>query len=133
MNDIVANQGIKRLARLGGVYPIGSKVATATVAGKTWDLYSGLNGSMRVFSFLPANGLVHNSFDADVKDFYKYLTSNQNFPASEQNLIGEETCPCTQRLRPLLTMTTVLQQGTEAFTGGAAKFTVTDYNVSVNV
>lgn len=101
------------LARIGGVYPIGSKIASVNVAGYGWDLYYGLNGSMKVYSFLPANGAWYSSFNADVKAFYNYLSSNQGFPASTQNLI-------------------VFQQGTEAFTGGPAKFSVTSYSADIN-
>ncbi|KAI8934074.1 hypothetical protein NX059_008838 [Plenodomus lindquistii] len=102
------------LARIGGVYPIGSKIASVTVAGYGWDLYYGLNGAMKVYSFLPANGAWYYTFSADIKAFYTYLNSNQGFPITTQNLI-------------------VFQQGTEAFTGGPAKFSVTSYSADVNV
>ncbi|MFI9009654.1 hypothetical protein ACIGNX_20730 [Actinosynnema sp. NPDC053489] len=36
----------------GAVGPIGSKQATATVGGHTWDVYRGSNGSNAVFSFV---------------------------------------------------------------------------------
>lgn len=36
----------------GAVGPIGSKQATATIGGHTWDVYRGSNGSNAVFSFV---------------------------------------------------------------------------------
>lgn len=80
-----------RLARLGGVWPIsqsGSPIARVTIAGYQFDLYFGYNGSMKVYSFVTP-GNPYNSFNADVKLFFDYLTSNQGFPASSQNLIGK--------------------------------------------
>ncbi|KAF2034846.1 endoglucanase-like protein A precursor [Setomelanomma holmii] len=102
------------LARIGGVYPIGSKIASVTLAGYAWDLYSGPNGSMKVFSFLPQGTAWYTSFNTDIKVFFNYLQQNQGFPAGSQNLI-------------------VLQQGTEPFTGGPATLNVNSYSVSVNV
>jgi xyloglucan-specific endo-beta-1,4-glucanase len=78
-----------RLARIGGVYPIGSKVATVNVAGYSWDLYKGPNGSMTVFSFIPSDGSWKLSFNADVKQFFTYLAQNQGYPINSQNLIGK--------------------------------------------
>lgn len=46
------------LAALGGAGPIsstGSPVATVTIDGVSWKLYSGLNGSMKVFSFVASS------------------------------------------------------------------------------
>jgi xyloglucan-specific endo-beta-1,4-glucanase len=59
------------------------------IAGYNWDLYSGPNGSMKVFSFLPSDGSWKLSFNADLKLFFNYLAQNQGFPASQQNLIGK--------------------------------------------
>ncbi|KAK7184089.1 endoglucanase a precursor [Paraphaeosphaeria sporulosa] len=104
---------VSRLARIGGVYPIGNKVTTVNVAGYSWDLYVGPNGSMKVFSFIPSDGSWKLSFNADVKQFFNYLAQNQGYPINNQNLI-------------------VFQQGTEPFTG-AAKYTVNSYSASINV
>ncbi|KZM21322.1 cellulase [Ascochyta rabiei] len=57
------------LARIGCVYPIGNKVTTVNLAGFNWDLYVGPNGSMKVFSFIPADGSWKFSFNADIKVF----------------------------------------------------------------
>jgi len=45
---------------------------------------------MKVYSFVTSDGS-YNSFSADIKLFFDYLTTNQNYPASTQNLIGK--CP----------------------------------------
>jgi xyloglucan-specific endo-beta-1,4-glucanase len=79
------------LARLGNVYPIGSSVGTVSVGGKSWDLWVGYNGSMRVYSFI-ATGTTY-SWSGDVKQFFNYLESNQGYPASSQNLIGKSFLP----------------------------------------
>ncbi|KAK3349877.1 concanavalin A-like lectin/glucanase domain-containing protein [Lasiosphaeria hispida] len=99
------------LGRYGSVYPIGSAVCSVTIAGRIWNLWVGYNGKMKVYSFVPPSGCV-KSFSADVKDFFDYLQHNQQFPASSQNLI-------------------VFQVGTEAFTGGPATFTVSQFYADV--
>jgi xyloglucan-specific endo-beta-1,4-glucanase len=73
---------------MGGVYPIGNKVTTVNLAGFNWDLYVGPNGSMKVFSFMPADGSWKFSFNADLKVFFNYLAQNQGYPINQQNLIG---------------------------------------------
>jgi hypothetical protein len=72
---------------LDGVYPIGQSSGQVNVAGMTWDLWIGYNGAMRVYSFIAPT--VVKSFNADVRVFFKHLEQTQNFPASQQNLIGE--------------------------------------------
>jgi xyloglucan-specific endo-beta-1,4-glucanase len=75
------------LARIGDIYPIGKSTLQVTLAGHTWDLWIGFNGAMRVYSFVAPSPV--QNFNADVKDFFNYLQTNQSFPASQQNLIGE--------------------------------------------
>lgn len=99
------------LARYGNVYPIGSSIGSVTLAGKTWDLWTGYNGQMRVYSFVPPSGTI-KTFSADVKEFFDYLEKNHQFPSSQQNVI-------------------VFQIGTEAFTGGPATFTCTQFTADV--
>jgi hypothetical protein len=74
---------------MGNVYPIGSKVTTVTLAGYSWDLYVGPNGSMKVFSFIPSDGSWKFSFNADLKLFFNYLAQNQGYPINNQYLIGK--------------------------------------------
>lgn len=54
--DIWANNNAYEIMlwmnKQGAVGPIGSKQATATVGGHTWDIYRGSNGANAVFSFL---------------------------------------------------------------------------------
>lgn len=99
------------LAKIGSVWPIGTKVTTVNIAGFNWDLFVGPNGSMKVFSFIPADGSWKFSFNADVKLFFNYLAQNQGYPASQQHLI-------------------VFQQGTEPFTG-AAKYSVSQFSANI--
>lgn len=64
-----------------------------TVAGRTWELFYGLNGSMKVYSFVTPSGPIYN-FKANMKDFFNYLQNNKGFPASSQNLISEYFLCC---------------------------------------
>ncbi|KAJ6001527.1 endoglucanase-1 [Penicillium canescens] len=98
------------LARYGNVQPIGSKIATATVQGKTWELWYGANGSQKTYSFVASSPIT--SWSGDIKGFFDYLTAHEQFPASSQNLI-------------------TMQFGTEPFTGGKSTFTVSNWSASV--
>ncbi len=64
-------------------------MASVKVAGYTWDLFTGYNGAMRVYSFVVPKGNPIYSFTADVKEFFKYLVTNQNFPESQQYMLSE--------------------------------------------
>ncbi|PGH14016.1 hypothetical protein AJ79_03285 [Helicocarpus griseus UAMH5409] len=95
------------LADYGGIWPItesptGTPVEQVTLAGHTWDFYTGRNGAMRVYSFLSAGGPIH-SFSADVMEFFNYLITGYDFPAQEQYML-------------------IYQFGPEAFTGGPFHF-----------
>lgn len=86
--EFLANTArIIRLAKYGDIYPIGSSVGTVTVAGQSWDLWVGMNGSMKVFSFIAPSP--RNSFNADIKQFFTYLQNSQSYPASNQNLLSK--------------------------------------------
>ncbi|KAM0300783.1 hypothetical protein HYE67_004932 [Fusarium culmorum] len=98
------------LGRYGGVQPIGSKIGNANVEGRTWELWSGMNGSMRVYSFVAANPVTN--FNSDVKQFWNYLANTQGYPASKQYLL-------------------TFQFGTEPFTGSGAQFKVTNFNAHI--
>ncbi|CAI6299057.1 unnamed protein product [Periconia digitata] len=105
------------LGRLGGVWPIsqgGAPIATVTIAGYTFDLYFGYNGSMKVYSFVRAGNNDIKSFKADVKLFFNYLVTNHQYPQSTQNLI-------------------VYQIGSEAFTGPPARFSVPSFSATYSV
>lgn len=75
-----------RLGRYGSIQPIGSQIATATVDGKTWQLWYGANGSQKTYSSVASSPLT--SFSTDIMHFFNYLTQNQGFPASSQYLIS---------------------------------------------
>ncbi|KAL3433007.1 xyloglucan-specific endo-beta-1,4-glucanase A [Aspergillus tetrazonus] len=101
------------LAALGGAGPIsstGSSIATVTLGGVTWNLYSGPNGSMQVYSFVASS--TTESFSADLMDFINYLVENQGLSNSQY--------------------LTHVQAGTEPFTGSDATLTVSSYSVSVS-
>lgn len=91
------------LAALGGAGPIsstGSPVATVTINGVSWKLYSGPNGSTTVYSFVAAS--TTNSYSGDIKNFFTYLINNQGYPSSQY--------------------LTSLGAGTEPFTGMLSRF-----------
>jgi xyloglucan-specific endo-beta-1,4-glucanase len=101
------------LAAIGGAGPIssnGSTVATPTIGGVSFKLYSGQNGAMTVYSFVAANETT--SFSGDLKAFYTYLGSSFSFPSSQYLLsIGA---------------------GSEPFTGYGAVFKTSAYSCVVN-
>ncbi|KAF5879368.1 putative xyloglucan-specific endo-beta glucanase precursor protein [Botrytis fragariae] len=101
------------LSALGGAGPISSTgstpIATPTIAGVSWKLFSGLNGATRVYSFVASSTV--NSFSGDLKTFLTYLTSSQAYPSSQY--------------------LTTIQAGTEPFTGSNAVFKTTAYSVSL--
>ena len=78
------------LGRLGDVYPIGKSTGNVQVAGRTWDLWVGMNGNMKVFSYVAASPV--NSFSADARLFFKHMET-QGFPANKQYLIGKYLIP----------------------------------------
>jgi xyloglucan-specific endo-beta-1,4-glucanase len=100
-----------RLGRYGGVQPIGSRIGSANVEGRTWELWTGMNGSMRVYSFVASNPVTN--FNSDVKQFWNYLANTQGYPANRQYLL-------------------TFQFGTEPFTGSGAQFKVTNFNAHIN-
>ena len=72
------------LSALGGAGPIsstGSTIATPTIAGQSWKLYTGPNGDTTVFSFVASSTVT--SFSADLNDFISYLTANQGLSTSQ--------------------------------------------------
>jgi xyloglucan-specific endo-beta-1,4-glucanase len=85
------------LAAIGGAGPIsstGSAVATVTIDSVSFKLYSGYNGSTRVFSFVASSEAT--SFSGDILTFLKYLETNQGFPSSQYlTSIGAGTEPFT--------------------------------------
>ncbi|TGO84067.1 hypothetical protein BPOR_0554g00030 [Botrytis porri] len=100
------------LAAIGGAGPIsstGSPIATATIAGYEFKLYSGPNGDTTVYSFVASTEATN--FDGDLMDFLNYLATNEGWSTSQ--------------------FINVLEAGTEPFTGTNAVFDVTAYSVSI--
>lgn len=63
---------------------------------------------MKVYSFVAMSNM--NSFSGDAKDFFNYLTRNEDYPADTQNLIGmSPDClvPLTWTVPTLLSMLTI--------------------------
>lgn len=52
---------------VGSVQPVGSKVGTANVGGRGWDVWTGNNGGNDVISFVAPSAI--DSWSFDVKDF----------------------------------------------------------------
>jgi len=98
------------LARYGGVQPIGSYKATVNVGGRSWSLYVGYNGSMKVFSFVAPSTV--SNFSGNIKEFFNYMANSEGFPAGSQNLI-------------------TLQFGTEPFTGSKTTLDVSRFSAEV--
>ncbi|KAH5070994.1 hypothetical protein HBH96_002490 [Parastagonospora nodorum] len=69
------------LGVFGGVSPLSANgypftpVATVTIGGTIFDLAYGLNGSVKVYSFVARGGAATN-FSADLNLFFKYLLAN---------------------------------------------------------
>ncbi|WP_377270977.1 cellulose binding domain-containing protein [Peterkaempfera sp. SMS 1(5)a] len=59
--------------RFGSIQPIGSSTGNATVGGRTWDVWTGNNGSNNVISFVAPSAL--SSWSFDVKDFINATVS----------------------------------------------------------
>ncbi len=55
--------------RMGPVQPIGSPVGTATVGGRSWEVWTGSNGSNDVLSFVAPSAV--DSWSFDVMDFVR--------------------------------------------------------------
>ncbi|GGT09011.1 GH12 family glycosyl hydrolase domain-containing protein [Streptomyces griseoviridis] len=59
--------------RVGPIQPIGSRTGTATVAGRSWEVWSGSNGSNDVLSFVAPAAI--GSWSFDVMDFVRQTVS----------------------------------------------------------
>lgn len=85
------------LAALGGAGPIsstGSAVATPTINGVKWNLFSGPNGAMTVYSFVAQSQ--QTAFTGDLNLFFTYLESNYGLSKSQvMQTIGAGTEPFT--------------------------------------
>jgi xyloglucan-specific endo-beta-1,4-glucanase len=77
-----------------------------TVEGQQWELWIGMNGSMKVFSFVAPQE--RRYYSGDVKRYFDYIRDRHGFPASSQYLL-------------------TYQFGSESFTGNGATFTCSNF------
>jgi len=99
------------LGESAGIAPIGSPIATVTIAGYSWTLWKGTNSTWTVFSFVRGGSSDITAFSGDLNAFFKYLTTSQGVSSSQ--------------------FLTAVQAGTEPTTG-SAQLKTTNYSVVVN-
>lgn len=132
LTNVLANSS--RLARKGGVQPIGSNRGNVNVGGRTWELWVGMNGAMKVFSFVAPSEIA--VFEGDIKPFFDHVTNTQGFPASQQTLISMsllyENFLLLIPKRYANVDSLAYQFGTEPFTGSSARFDVWYWYGEVN-
>jgi xyloglucan-specific endo-beta-1,4-glucanase len=121
---------MRRLGRFGNVYPIGTSQGTVTIGGRSWELWYGLNGAMKVYTFIPPSPI--NNYNGNMKDFFSYLTNKKGYPASNQYLISKFSYTREIRAVQVLMNLVAYQFGTEAFTGGPAGFTVSKWSAEAD-
>lgn len=84
------------------------------IHGVQFDLAYGLNGNVKVYSFVARNRAA-TTFSGDFLNFYKYLQQNYASNGFNFNLYLQ-----------------AFQAGTEVFTSSNAKFDTTAYSVSIS-
>lgn len=102
------------LGALGGAGPIstsGSPIATPTIGSTAFNLYSGPNGAMTVYSFVAQSKSV-TSYTGDLYAFFTYL--EQHYGVSSSLYLQS------------------IGAGTEPFTGSNAVLTTSAYSVTVS-
>ncbi|RMZ12992.1 hypothetical protein D0864_00551 [Hortaea werneckii] len=108
------------LGLYGSISPLSSNgypftpIASPVINGVQFDLAYGLNGNVKVYSFV-ARSRAATSFSGDILNFYKYLQQNYASNGFTSNLYLQ-----------------AFQAGTEVFTGSNAKFDTTAYSVSIS-
>lgn len=97
--------------RSGGPGPIGVNQGDVTVAGTTWELWKGKNGTSNVFSFVRKTNT--NSMNLNLRDFTWFLVYDKKWMTNDKYLIS-------------------VQAGTEVFTSvGTGQINVTSYSCNV--
>jgi len=94
-------------------YPF-TPIASPTIGGVVWDLAYGLNGNVKVYSFV-SRSRAETNFSGDLLNFYKYLLANYASNGFTSNLYLQ-----------------TIQAGPEVFTGSNAKLTTSAYSIAVN-
>lgn len=95
------------LGLLGDAGPISTSypwqpIASTTIGGVAFDLAYGLNGAMKVYSFI-ATSHSETDFSGDVLPFFQYLAQNEGANGFTQDLVVQS-----------------VQAGTEPMTGSGA-------------
>ncbi|KAK5131238.1 hypothetical protein LTR08_001207 [Meristemomyces frigidus] len=94
-------------------YPF-TPIATPTIGGVAFDLAYGLNGAVKVYSFV-AHSRAATSFSGDLLNFFKYLEQNYASNGFTSSLYLQ-----------------TIQAGSEVFDGNNAKLATSAYSVAVN-
>ncbi|RMY59312.1 hypothetical protein D0865_02137 [Hortaea werneckii] len=108
------------LGLYGNISPLSSNgypfapIASPVIHGVQFDLAYGLNGNVKVYSFVARNRAA-TTFSGDFLNFYKYLQQNYASNGFNFNLYLQ-----------------AFQAGTEVFTSSNAKFDTTAYSVSIS-
>ncbi|TFK50727.1 endo-1,4-beta-glucanase precursor [Heliocybe sulcata] len=98
------------LSGKGGIQPVGSlKTSGISLAGHTWNLWSGTTETWTTLSFVSASGDITN-FNTDLTPFFQYLVDNEGVSSSQY--------------------IQAIQTGTEAFTG-TANLVTSSFSVSL--
>ena len=95
--------------RTGGVQPVGSKTATINIGGRSWEVWTGNNGSNNVASYVATSTM--NNWSFSVLDFIND-TKNRGYANNSWYL-------------------TSIQAGFEPWSGGVG-LAVTSFSASVN-
>ena len=107
------------LGLYGGISPLSSNgypftpIATPTIDGVAFDLAYGLNGNVKVYSFV-AHSHAATSFSGDLRNFYSYLATNYASNGFSESLYLQS-----------------IQAGSEVFTGSNAKLATSAYSITV--
>ena len=99
-----------------------------TIAGTSWSLYKGPNGSTTVFSFVASSQVAN--FSGVVKAFFTYPIASQGLSSSQYlTSVGAGTGKYNgSRLSRAVTSANA---SLEPFTGSNAKFTVSAYSMVI--
>lgn len=115
-----------------------------SLAGHTWNLWSGPNSNWKVFSFVSASGDI-NTFSADLNVFFRKFVSGYHDIFSVKNREQNTSSNTRESLdlkyvsRVLINISTntavqyvqSIQSGTEPFTG-SANLVISSYSVALN-
>ncbi|PSK34201.1 hypothetical protein B9Z65_8527 [Elsinoe australis] len=93
-------------------YPF-TPIANVTISGVVFDLAYGLNGNVKVYSFV-ARSRAQTTFSGNLLDFFKYLSANYAGNGFGDGLVVQD-----------------VQAGTEVFTGTNGKLTTTSYTMNI--